>query len=134
VQKKEFKTLAIGAFIIMLVSTLITASVFYLDVSIMGLGDDDNETPYSNFLLGQALAPCEKAIAGNIKGDILNQTYDALSSRYDADRNAYLVFYSLDNRSVYGDKRSFHIVCTVSASTNRLRDFEIVTATETTIH
>lgn len=132
-QAKHKKTLIIAlctAFVVgFLIYVFFFPNVFGVDLRFLNF-DEPEETRHVNYQLGQAIAPCEEAIEDNVQGKTLNQTFDNISSRYDPTRNEYMVFYSLDNTSRFGNKRSFHVLCRISASTNRLKDFEIVTSTE----
>lgn len=131
-QAKHKKTLIIATCTSIVAGFLICVfffpSFFGIDLRFLGL-DEPEETRHVNYQLGQAIAPCEEAIEENVRGETLNQTFDNLSSRYDPTRNEYMIFYSLDNKSRFGSMRSFHVLCRISASTNRLKDFEIVTST-----
>lgn len=131
-QAKHKKTLITSICVILAVGIIASLFAFPkqfgVDLKFLGL-DEPEETPHVNFQMGQAVAPCEEAIEDNVRGETLNKTFDNMSSRYDPSRNEYMIFYSLDNKSRFGSMRSFHILCRISASTNRLKDFEIVTST-----
>lgn len=127
--KKKLIMAFCGLIVIAIAVGIYTYTNFFkIDLSFLGLNQPE-ETSHVNYQMGQATKPCTEAIEDNVRGKTLSKTFDNISSRYDATRNEYMLFYSLVNESRFGSKRSFHILCRISASTNRLKDFEIVTST-----
>ena len=121
--KKELIILSIAAGVIVLISVTITASVIYLKIPLFGQSGDGRERSGAYFQLGQALPVCEQKLIDTHGESIYTKTFDNLSSRYDISRNVNLVFFRLSLKKRQ-DILEYHVVCTVSAGSNRIKNME----------
>jgi hypothetical protein len=130
VTAKELKTMLIGAAIVILLSIGFTTTAIHFKVPVrQALKGYEDEGPLAKYQMGQVVPVCRESLASHVQGKVIQANFDTISSRYDIDRNAYLIFYDVQTRTRHGDTSSFHIVCTVSGASKRIIDYEVITGT-----
>ena len=93
------------------------------DANSSGMARQGYYTSHHN--LAQAIPSCKKAINERFNSRLLSSTVDDLSNRFDDKRNAHMIFADVLVKRQQ-TMLNYYVVCTVSASDNRLRNFEII--------
>lgn len=127
--KNQIISLVVVFTILAIISILGTIFAFTADKSKLNIPFMDFGPPHDDvlrFQMTQALQVCQSEIAKDKL--IVNSSFDNHSSRYDKPRNSYLLFYKV-RRKDDGNINSFHLICRVSASNNRIQEFSSVSGT-----
>lgn len=120
--KKEIVFISVASGLLIFASVTIT-SVIYLDIPLFGQSGSERERSGAYFQLGQALPVCEQSLIDTYGDSIYTKTVDNMSSRYDMARNVNLVFFRLSLK-IREDILEYHVVCTVSAGNNHIKNME----------
>ncbi len=109
----------------MLVSIAITASMIYFKLPILGGSESEESGSKPHYFLSQSIPVCESAITERYGKKLHRKNIDSMSTRFDDIRNAHLIFFDIAIK-VSGDSVAYTVICTISASNNKIRDFEII--------
>lgn len=120
--RKNTKGLIIKAALLLLILiTSIVATVYFY-------GPGDIKKRFYARSIGEAADSCEEEIDGHFSKHLISKHYDQISSRYDASRKQYIIFYRISHRKVVDGIPSIEdsmAKCAVWESLGYVSDFSV---------
>jgi hypothetical protein len=84
-------------------------------------------SPYAARDLGSAATVCEQKIDKNLGASLLHKRYDDISSRYEASKKRYVIYYRLSVKNSAGNGASEQFAkCVIWESRGYVTGFEVI--------